>query len=201
MHVWEFCPVCSITKIYLLPDLVLFRSFRCSRTRLDSLNRKKQYSNSSENDVVPWISLSPCHCTQYFIRFSSWIFLSSFDVFRAVGEGHAAPAQPLVGRGARGRRHEDGRAQGLGVDVLVASPCVDDIKFYKIMYNTYIYIIYVLVVDIDVVDVLDVLGGLCEIELIELVQHVSSICSNHMQVCGEHIMKSSARYFKDGYFV
>lgn len=133
-------PVCSITKIYLLPDLVLFRSFMCSRTRLDSLNRKKQYSNSSENGVVPWISLSPCHCTQYFIRFSSWIFLSSFDVFRAVGEGHAAPAQPLVGRGARGGRHEDGRAQGLGVDVLVASPCVDDIKFYKIMY---IYIIYI----------------------------------------------------------
>lgn len=65
----------------------------------------------------------------------------SFDVFRAVGEGHAAPAQPLVGRGARGRRHEDGRAQGLGVDVLVASPCVDDIKFYKIMYNIYIYVL------------------------------------------------------------
>ena len=74
--------------------------------------------------------------------FHHGFFCRLSNVFRAVGEGHAAPAQPLVGRGARGRRHEDGRAQGLGVDVLVASPCVDDIKFYKIMYNIYIYISY-----------------------------------------------------------
>ena len=91
----------------------------CSLTRLDSLRERN--STAAQKNVFFYEIL--CHLA--IAQGISSIFIMDFSVvvravFRPVGEGHAAPAQPLVGRrDARGRCHEDGCAQG-STDVLVA---------------------------------------------------------------------------------